>query len=79
MPLNDERDSYLNLANANCDVMVKLEKGQFAIINTDFVWHGTVTYDKRPSDMLNMIVKWNKWLYDLTRPKSHVTIERVSI
>mgnify|MGYP001170279947 CR=1 FL=1 len=79
MPLNDERDSYVNLANANCDAMVKLEKGQFAIINTDYVWHGTVTYDKRPRDMLNMIVKWNDWLHDLTRPKSHVAIERITL
>ena len=79
MPLNDDRDSYVNLANSNSDAMVKLEKGQFAIINTDFVWHGTVTYDNRPRDMLNMIVKWNDWLHDLTRPKSHVAIERITL
>lgn len=79
MPLNNERDSYLNLANSNSDIMVKLEKGQFAIINTDFVWHGTVTYDSKPRDMLNMIVKWNDWLYDITRSKPNVAVERISI
>ena len=79
MPLNSKRDSYLNLANSNSDIMVKLEKGQFAIINTDFVWHGTVTYDSKPRDMLNMIVKWNDWLYDITRSKPNVAVERISI
>ena len=74
-----ERDSYINLANQNSDVMVKLQKGQFAIINTDYIWHGTKTYDERPRDMLNMIVQWNDWLYDLTRPKPVVEVEKIKI
>ena len=78
MPLTN-RDAYLNLANENCDVMVKLEKGQFAIINTDFVWHGSTTYDDKPRDMLNIIMKWNPWLHNLTRSKPFVDIERIKL
>ena len=78
MPLTN-RDAYLNLANENSDVMVKLEKGQFAIINTDFVWHGSTTYDDKPRDMLNIIMKWNPWLHNLTRSKPFVDIERIKL
>ena len=78
MPLTN-RDAYLNLANENSDVMVKLEKGQFAIINTDFVWHGSTTYDNNPRDMLNIIMKWNPWLHNLTRSKPFVDIERIEL
>jgi hypothetical protein len=78
MPLTN-RDAYLNLANENSDVMVKLEKGQFAIINTDFVWHGSTTYDNNPRDMLNIIMKWNSWLHNLTRSKPFVEIERIEL
>ena len=78
MPLTD-RDAYLNLANENSDVMVKLEKGQFTIINTDFVWHGSTTYDDKPRDMLNIIMKWNPWLHNLTRSKPFVDIERIKL
>ena len=78
MPLTD-RDAYINLANENSDVMVKLEKGQFAIINVDFVWHGTTTYDDKPRDMLNIIMKWNPWLHNLTRSKPFVDIERIEL
>ena len=78
MPLTN-RDAYLNLANENSDVMVKLEKGQFAIINTDFGWHGSTTYDDKPRDMLNIIMKWNPWLHNLTRSKPFVDIERIEL
>jgi len=78
MPLTN-RDAYLNLANENSDVMVKLEKGQFAIINVDTIWHGSITYDDRPRDMLNIIMKWNDWLYDLTRSKPLVELERIKL
>ena len=78
MPLTD-RDAYLNLANENSDIMVKLVKGQFAIINVDTVWHGSITFDNEPRDMLNMIVKWNPWLHELTRSKPIVDIERIKL
>ena len=78
MPLTD-RDAYLNLANENSDIMVKLVKGQFAIINVDTVWHGSITFDNEPRDMLNMIVKWNTWLQELTRSKPLVDIERIKL
>lgn len=79
MPLNDERDAYLNLANANSDITLKLTKGQFILLNTDYVWHGTVNNDSKPRDMLNMIVEWNDWLHSLTRSKSNVEIERINL
>ena len=78
MPLTD-RDAYLNLANENSDIMVKLVKGQFAIINVDTVWHGSITFDNKPRDWLNMIVKWNPWLHELTRAKPIVGIERIKL
>ena len=78
MPLTD-RDAYLNLANENSDIMVKLVKGQFAIINVDTVWHGSITFDNEPRDWLNMIVKWNPWLHELTRAKPIVGIERIKL
>ena len=78
MPLTD-RDAYLNLTNENSNIMVKLQKGQFSIINTDIVWHGTITYDDKPRDMLNIIMKWNTWLHNLTRSKSFVEIERIKL
>ena len=63
----------------NQKLMVKLVKGQFAIINVDTVWHGSITFDNEPRDMLNMIVKWNPWLHELTRSKPIVDIERIKL
>ena len=78
MPLTDS-DSYLNLANSDSDVMIKLVKGQFAIVNVDTVWHGSVSYDEEPRDMLNIIAKWNDWLDTMTRPKPIVKLERITL
>ena len=58
---------------------IRMEKGQFMIINTDTIWHATRNNDDTHRDTLNMIVKWNDWLRDMTNPKDEFTIERISI
>ena len=49
------------------------------IINTDTVWHATRNNDDIHRDTLNMIVKWNDWLGDLTRPNDELAIERIKL
>ena len=78
MQLGDT-DSYYQLVNENCDITIKLVKGQFAIINTDFVWHATRNRDNRARDTLNLIVKWNDWLTEMTRPRKVLDIEEIEL
>lgn len=74
-----DTDSYFQLINEGCDITIRLVQGQFIIINTDFVWHGTRNNDSVPRDTLNMIVKWNDWLTELTKPREVLEIEKVKL
>jgi hypothetical protein len=74
-----DTDSYFNLINRSCDMTVKMQKGQFVIMNADTVWHATRNDDKVPRNTLNMIVKWNDWLRDITRPKETLTLEKIKV
>ena len=74
-----DTDSYFNLTNESCDMTVKMQKGQFIIMNADTVWHATRNNDQLPRNTLNMIVKWNDWLSDMTRPKETLELEIIKI
>ena len=74
-----DTDSYFNLTNESCDMTVKMQKGQFIIMNADTVWHATRNNDQLPRNTLNMIVKWNNWLSDMTRPKETLELEIIKI
>lgn len=74
-----DTDSYFNLTNKSCDMTVKMQKGQFIIMNADTVWHATKNNDQLPRNTLNMIVKWNDWLSDMTRPKETLELEIIKI
>ena len=74
-----DTDSYFNLTNKSCDMTVKMQKGQFIIMNADTVWHATRNNDELPRNTLNMIVKWNNWLSDMTRPKETLELEIIKI
>ena len=74
-----DTDSYFNLTNKSCDMTVKMQKGQFIIMNADTVWHATRNNDELPRNTLNMIVKWNDWLSDMTRPKETLELEIIKI
>jgi len=58
---------------------VKMQKGQFIIMNADTVWHATRNNDELPRNTLNMIVKWNDWLSDITRPRETLELEKIKI
>jgi hypothetical protein len=74
-----DTDSYFNLINKSCDMTVKMQKGQFMIMNADTVWHATRNNDELPRNTLNMIVKWNDWLSDITRPRETLELEKIKI
>ena len=74
-----DTDSYYQLVNDSCDVTFKLEKGQFTIINTDFVWHATKNLDDEPRNTMNIICKWNAWLEEITAPQKELMIEKVQL
>ncbi len=74
-----DTDSYFQLVNKGCDMTIRMEKGQFMIINTDTVWHATRNNDDTHRDTLNMIVKWNDWLSALTRANDDFTVERIKL
>ena len=74
-----DTDSYFNLTNESCDMTVKMQKGQFIIMNADTVWHATRNNDELPRNTLNMIVIWNNWLSDMTRPKETLELEIIKI
>jgi hypothetical protein len=74
-----DTDSYFQLLNKSCNMTVKMQKGQFMIINTDTIWHATRNNDTTHRDTLNMIVKWNDWLKDLTRASETLEITDVNL
>ena len=74
-----DTDSYFQLVNESCDITIRLVQGQFTIINTDFTWHATRNKDTVHRDTLNMIVKWNDWLAELTKPREVLEIEEVKL
>ena len=74
-----DTDSYFNLINKSCDMTVKMQKGQFMIMNADTVWHATRNLDELYRNTLNMIVKWNDWLNDITRPRETLELEKIKI
>lgn len=74
-----DTDSYFNLINKSCDMTLKMQKGQFIIMNADTVWHATRNNDELYRNTLNMIVKWNDWLNDITRPRETLKLEKIKI
>ena len=74
-----DTDSYFQLVNKTCNMTIRMQKGQFMVINTDTVWHATRNNDSVHRDTLNMIVKWNDWLHDLTNAKDEFIVERIKI
>ena len=68
----------------DCDIIISIATtSQLSCADDDFLTvegpDGSITFDNEPRDMLNMIVKWNSWLHELTRAKPLVDIERIKL
>lgn len=60
-------DNYYRFVSRDSDVTIRLEPGQFCLVNHDTVAHGTVNNGNIPRNTLNIACVWNDWMADMTK------------
>ena len=71
-------DSWFKFRTDDSEINTSLNRGQFVILNTDYVAHQTENRGDKPRDMLAMIIKKNDWISNLQDSFDKLTFVDVS-